>query len=70
MVKTLDVNERNCFSIREFCYRNGVGRTTAYKEIKEGRLSPRKLGKRTLISVEEERRWLANIPVLGGASHG
>jgi len=30
--------ERNCFSLEEFCFRNGIGRTTAYKEIKEGRL--------------------------------
>src|SRR5437879_872175 len=30
--------KRNCFSLEEFCFRNGIGRTTAYKEIKEGRL--------------------------------
>ena len=36
--------ERNCFSLEEFCFRNGIGRTTAYKEIKEGRLHASMLG--------------------------
>ena len=58
--------ERNCFSLEEFCFRNGIGRTTAYKEIKEGRLHPKKVGKRTLISMEEEARWFGSAPVLGG----
>ena len=55
--------QRNCFSLKEFCYRNGIGRTTAYKEIKEGRLRPKKVGKRTLIAVEEEARWFASASV-------
>ena len=60
--------ERNCFSVKEFCYRNGIGRTTAYKEMKEGRLHPMKVGKRTLISLEEEARWFASAPVGGQAA--
>jgi predicted DNA-binding transcriptional regulator AlpA len=43
--------ERNSLSLEEFCVRNGIGRTTAYKEIKEGRLHPKKIGRRTLISI-------------------
>lgn len=62
--------QRNCFSLEEFCFRNGIGRTTAYKEIKEGRLLPKKVGKRTLISLEEEARWFANAPAFGGLHHG
>jgi predicted site-specific integrase-resolvase len=60
--------DRNCFGLKEFCYRNGIGRTTAYKEIKQGRLQPKKVGKRTLISLEEEARWLAKVPVGGQAA--
>jgi predicted site-specific integrase-resolvase len=61
---------RNCFSLAEFCFRNGIGRTTAYKEIKEGRLRPKKVGKRTLISLEEEARWFGSAPVFGGIHNG
>ena len=61
-----EYTERNCFSLEEFCLRNGIGRTTAYKEIKEGRLHPKKVGKRTLISIEEEARWFGSAPAFGG----
>ena len=61
--------ERNCLSLEEFCFRNGIGRTTAYKEIKEGRLHPKKVGKRTLISLEEEARWFGSSPAFGGLHH-
>jgi predicted DNA-binding transcriptional regulator AlpA len=63
-------NERNCIGLKEFCSRNGIGRTTAYKEIKAGRLQPKKVGKRTLISLEEEARWFASAPAFGGRHHG
>jgi predicted site-specific integrase-resolvase len=65
-----EFKERNCFSLEEFCFRNGIGRTTAYKEIKEGRLRPRKVGKRTLISLEEEARWFGSSPAFGEFHHG
>lgn len=64
-----EFTERNCFSVKQFCFRNGIGRTTAYKEIKEGRLRPKKVGKRTLISIEEEARWLGDAPAFGAFSH-
>jgi predicted site-specific integrase-resolvase len=65
-----EYTERNCLSLQEFCCRNGIGRTTAYKEIKEGRLHPRKVGRRTLISIEEEARWFANASAFGEIRHG
>lgn len=35
-----------------------VGRTLVYKEIKAGRLRVSKLARRTLIPVEEAKRWI------------
>jgi len=61
--------KRNCLSLEEFCFRNGIGRTTAYKEIKEGRLHPKKVGRRTLISIEEEERWFGNAPAFGSVQN-
>jgi hypothetical protein len=61
---------RNCLSLDEFCFRNGIGRTTAYMEIKEGRVRAKKVGKRTLISLEEEARWFGGAPVFGGIHNG
>ena len=47
----MDVDKR-AFSIDQFCSRYGVGRTTAYEEIKAKRLQVVKAGKRTLVPAD------------------
>ena len=51
-------------SIGEFCERYGPGRTTAYQEIKAGRLRARKCGKRTIIAEDDAERWLERLPII------
>ena len=51
-------------SIAEFCERYGPGRTTAYQEIKAGRLRARKCGKRTIIAEDDAERWLECLPII------
>jgi hypothetical protein len=55
---------RQSFSIDEFCRRNGIGRSLTYIEIRSGRLIARKMRKRTIITADDERRWLASLPKL------
>jgi len=50
------------FSVRQFCTMHAIGRTTFYEQVKCGRLSIRKLGKRTLVLREEAERWLEALP--------
>jgi hypothetical protein len=52
------------FSVNAFCAWAGIGRTAAYSEIKEGRLSVRKFGKRTIVPIAEARRWFEALPNL------
>ena len=40
------------FSVEEFCERYGIGRTSAYGEMRSGRLRAVKRGRRTLITYE------------------
>jgi excisionase family DNA binding protein len=49
-------------SIDQFCRCFGVGRTTAYEQIKLGRLRARKVGKRTIITDDDAEEWLRNLP--------
>ena len=49
-------------SISTFAERNGIGQSTAYKEIKAGRLVARKIGRRTIITIVDERAWRDNRP--------
>ena len=63
----LEVDNR-AFSSIEFCRRYGVGRTTAYSEIKAGRLQVVKAGKRTLVPADAAESWLKNLPAAQVAS--
>jgi excisionase family DNA binding protein len=59
---------QRALSIAEFSDRYGVGPTKTYEEIKSGRLRARKIGKRTLISVDDAEEWLQHLPLVGAAS--
>jgi hypothetical protein len=48
--------------IRAFCERYDIGRTKVYLEIGAGRLSIKKLGRRTLIPIEAAKRWFESLP--------
>mgnify|MGYP003793014283 CR=1 FL=1 len=40
----------------------GLGRSSIYKLFDEGKLTPRKSGKRTLILVEDLKRYVESLP--------
>lgn len=54
--------DRGAFDVNGFCAWAGIGRTTFYKEVNEGRLSIRKLGKKTVVVRTEAERWLNALP--------
>ena len=56
--------QQRAMSIDEFCQRYGVGRTSAYEEIKQGRLRGLKVGRRTIITEDDAEAWLRRLPVL------
>lgn len=47
---------------------SGIGRSSLYKLFNEGKLTPRKAGKRTLIIVAELEAYVRSLPT-GGLSH-
>ena len=55
-------NDKRALSIAGFCERYGVGRTTAYAEIRAKRLHIVKVGKRTLVLADAAETWLRNLP--------
>lgn len=50
-------------SIAEVSKLTGIGRTTLFNAIREGRLRAVKLGNRTLIRAEDLRAFLENLPL-------
>jgi excisionase family DNA binding protein len=57
-------DRQRAMSIAEFCRAYNVGRTTAYQEIKAGRLRARKCGKRTIITEDDAENWLNHLPAI------
>ena len=55
---------QRAMSISIFCEHYGPGRTTAYQEIKLGRLRARKIGKRTVFTEDDAEEWLRSLPIL------
>lgn len=62
---TSPTDHRAALNISEFAAVYGVHRDTARREIKEGRLIARKLGRRTLILREDAEAWARALPVAG-----
>jgi excisionase family DNA binding protein len=54
--------EIGALTIREFCRWSGIGATKTFSEIREGRLRAVKFGKRTLVRLDDARRWLDALP--------
>lgn len=49
------------YTVAEACAAAGIGRTTLYQHIRDGRLHTFKCGRRTLIRAEELSRWLDSL---------
>lgn len=49
--------QRKAYRVNDFCAAYGIGRTTFYEEVKDGRLPLVRVGSRTLVSVEDAEAW-------------
>ncbi len=55
-------SEPLAYTVAEATKAAAVSRTELYRSVQRGELTMRKRGKRSLILVDELRRWLANLP--------
>jgi excisionase family DNA binding protein len=58
------MDNREAFSVREFCARYGICKQTFYDEIHRGRITAKKLGKKTVILRTDADAWAASLPEL------
>jgi hypothetical protein len=57
--------EKIAVTLREATALSGIGRSSLYKLFNQGKLVPRKSGKRTLVLVEELESYVKSLPVGG-----
>ena len=63
---------KRALSVAEAAKAAGVGRTTFFEEIRRGRITARKVGRRTIITTDDLDTWLKSLPVKtgDGGHHG
>lgn len=54
--------EKLAYSIEEAAQAASLGRSSIYEEIRASRLRATKVGRRTIIAVDDLRAWLAAMP--------
>jgi excisionase family DNA binding protein len=60
----LKMNSPLAYSVAEACAVARAGRTAIYEAIREGALTARKRGRKTLILPDDLRRWVEGHPAL------
>ena len=66
MTQNLTDIGRLAYTISETCALTGLGRDAVYTAIRDGYLVARKLGRRTFITDDDLRQFLAGLPRAGG----
>lgn len=54
--------QKSAYTINETIQEIGIGRTKLYQLIKAGELTPRKIGKKTIILSDDLQEFLRNLP--------
>ena len=55
------MNDKVLYSITEFAKAHGLGRSTVYRLLREGGLTARKVGKRTVITAADASEWRESL---------
>lgn len=61
-------SEPLAYTVADAAARLNICKAQIYKEISGGRLTARKMGRRTLIEQREVARWLAALPAMASAA--
>ena len=50
------------YTVEQFATKHAISRAQAYKEISAGRLTARKVGGRTIVTIEDAAKWRRTLP--------
>jgi hypothetical protein len=58
----IDLDKKVTLTVPETLQMIGIGRTRFYEEVRAGRISVRKIGRRSIVLTEDARAYLRNLP--------
>lgn len=65
-IEAHDARVKLAFTVNEAAEAIGSSRSAIYVALKEGQLTAKKIGSRTVITAEELRRYVERLPTIGG----
>lgn len=60
-----DYGNRGALSVDDFCAWASIGRSKFYQEVKNKKISIRKIGRKSVITMADAKAWLASLPEAG-----
>ena len=60
--KSVTTPDRGAYTVKEFCAWAGISRSKFYQEVNAGQIRLRKIGRKSVITVDEAENWLLNLP--------
>lgn len=60
---TITPENRGALTVDEFCGWASIGRSKFYQEVKDGRITLRKIGRKTVVTMADAQAWLDSLPV-------
>ena len=60
------MTEKAAFTVDQFCTWAAIGRSKFYREVSEGRLRLRKIGRKSVVTMADATAWLEALPTVGG----
>jgi excisionase family DNA binding protein len=58
----MDHIDKRALSVEEAAKAAGIGRTLLFEEIRKGRITALKVGRRTIITIDALETWLESLP--------
>lgn len=61
---TIHPESRGALTVDEFCGWAAIGRNKFYEEVRAGRIPLRKVGRKSIVSMQDALSWIEELPVV------
>lgn len=61
-MEIIDKHLGGAFTVKQFCDWASIGRSTFYKEVQNGRIKLRKIGRKSVVTAADAEAWLNRLP--------
>jgi len=63
-MNTILLEHRGTLTVDEFCSWASIGRSKFYQEVNAGRITLRKIGRKSVVTMADAMSWVNSLPVV------